>query len=116
MSRPTKTAEERRSRHVIFRLTEKEYAPFAALAARAGLTPNELGRRLIGKGARRIVIHTEHRHDPAFLKRLDQMGHNLNQLVRNAHIFGRVSPQIEQLCAAIDRMMIQAIEEVAGDP
>jgi hypothetical protein len=115
MSRPTKNAKERRSRHVIFRLNEAEYAGFCALAARAGLAPNDLGRRLIRRGAKRLVVRAYRHCDPAFLTRLDRMGHNLNQLVKNAHIFGRVSPRIEPLCAAIDRLVMQATAEDAHD-
>ncbi len=90
MSRPKKNADTRRSRQVIFRLTEQEYALLSATAERAGLTPNELGRRIIRKVRRRVVINTYRHCDPAFLKRIDQIGHNLNQVVKNAHIFGRV--------------------------
>lgn len=115
MPRPKKTAESRRNRHVIFRLTEREYARLCVMAERAGLSPNELGRRLIRGGHRRLVIHT-HRHcDPAFLKRIDRIGHNLNQVVKNAHIFGRVSPRIEQLCETIDRLVSQTIEDTIHD-
>ena len=48
-------------------------------------------------GRQRLVIQTYRACDPAFLKRIDQIGHNLNQIVKNAHIFGRVSPLIDQL-------------------
>ncbi|GEM_PF-1449217 len=116
MARPTKNAEERRSRQVIFRLTEAEYNALRALADRAGLAPNELGRRLLRRGQRRLVIKTYRRCDPAFLAHLGRIGHNLNQVVKNAHIFGRVSPRIERLCAAVDQMMAQAIEEGCDDP
>ena len=111
MARPSKNEGERRSRHVIFRLTEAEYEALCAVAARAGLAPNELGRRLIRRGQRRLVIVTHKRCDPAFLKRLDQLGNNLNQVAKNSHIFGRLSPRLEELCERIDRLVTQAIEE-----
>jgi len=95
----------------MFRLTEEEYALLCAIAARAGLSPNELGRRIIRKVRRRVVINTYRRCDPAFLKRLDRIGHNLNQVVKNAHIFGHVSSRIEQLCALIDEIVTQAMED-----
>jgi hypothetical protein len=62
------------------------------------------------------VVKTYRRSDPAFLARLDRIGHNLNQVVKNAHIFGRVSPRIEQLCREIDRIVMQAIEESFDGP
>jgi AraC-like DNA-binding protein len=111
MSRPKKSADARRSRHVIFRLTEEEYDRLCALAERAGLSPNELGRRLTARGLKRLVIQTCRRCDPALLNHLARMGNNLNQVVKNAHIFGRVSHRIEQLCATIDQMIAQAVED-----
>ena len=116
MSRPTKDSEARRSRLVIFRLTEPEHDQLAEQARRAGLAPNDLARRLIRKERKRLVIQTYRHCDPAFLKRLDQIGHNLNQIVKNAHIFGRVSPLIEQLCQTIDGLITEALEEHADGP
>jgi hypothetical protein len=116
MPRPRKNAKSRRNRHVIFRLTDEEYDALCATAERAGLSPNELGRRIVRKRHHRVVVHTYRHYDPAFLKRIDHIGHNLNQLVKNAHIFGRVSPRIEQLCETIDRLVSQAIEDSIDDP
>ena len=111
MSRPRKNAQARRSHHIAFRLTDPEYAPLCATAERAGLSPNELGRRIVLKRHKRIVIHTYRHCDPAIVTRLNQIGINLNQLVKNAHIFGRVSPRVEELCAQIDQIVAQAIED-----
>jgi hypothetical protein len=116
MSRPPKQHKARRSRLVIFRLTEAEHDQLSDTARQAGLPPNELARRLIRKGRTRLVIETYRRLDPAFIKRIDQIGHNLNQIVKNAHIFGRVSPLIEQLCQTIDRLITKALEEHADGP
>jgi len=111
MSRPKKHAQNRRTRHVIFRLTPAEHERLCRLAERAGLPPNELARRLTRGGQRRVVIKTYRRCDPAFLKRIDQIGHNLNQIVKNAHIFGRISPRVELLCREIDGIINHALEE-----
>lgn len=111
MSRPKKNAEARHSRQVIFRLTDAEYEALRVQAERAGMPPNELARRLARCGPGTIVIKTYRHQDPAFLKRLDQIGNNLNQLVKNAHIFGRVSPLLEQVCATIDRLIDEALAE-----
>lgn len=115
MSRPTKNADARRSRHVIFRLTNSEYERLSRKAEHSGLSPNELARRLTKKGRRRLVVETSQRCDPAFLKRIDQIGHNLNQLVKNAHIYGRVSPLVTQLCEAIDQIITEALEGGSDD-
>lgn len=115
MSRPRKNAETRRGRQVIFRMTEGEYERLCAEAERAGLTPNELARRLARQARKRLVVRTLRRCDPAFLKRLDRIGQNLNQLVKNAHIFGRISPRVEMLCLAIDEIVSRALEDAADD-
>jgi len=115
MSRPKKSADTRRSRHVIFRLTAQEYDRLSVVADAAGLSPNELARRLTRKGHDRLVIKTYRHCDPAFLKRIDQIGHNLNQIVKNAHIFGRVSPHIEPLCMTINGIIMQALEDGSHD-
>lgn len=114
MSRPEKNADARRSHHVIFRLTAQEYDRLSAIAARAGLAPNELARRLIRKRQGRLIIQTIRHCDPALLKRIEQIGHNLNQIVKNAHIFGRVSERIDPLCATIAQLIMQALEETDG--
>jgi hypothetical protein len=111
MARPPKGDESKRSRLVIFRLTEPEHDQLAEQARRAGLTPNDLARCFTRHGQQTLIIRTYRRLDPAFLKRLDQIGHNLNQIVKSAHIFGRVSPMISAVCETIDRLITQAIEE-----
>jgi hypothetical protein len=40
-----------------------------------------------------------------------RIGNNLNQLVHNAHIFGRVSPQVETLCQEIHQVVLEAVKE-----
>ncbi|MFD2257702.1 hypothetical protein ACFSSA_13545 [Luteolibacter algae] len=111
MARPTKNADRRLSRHVIFRLTDEEYASLHDKAVLAGLSTNELARRLTNKGKRKLVVKTHKRVDPAFLKRIDRIGQNLNQLVKNAHIYGRVSSQVDTLATTIDEIIHHALHE-----
>ena len=115
MARPTKNADRRRSRQVIFRLTEPEYAPLDDKAKLAGLSPNELARRQTIKGNGKLVIKTTHHTDPALLKRIEKIGHNLNQLVKNAHIFGRIDPSVITLCSSIDNLITEALNEEDDD-
>ena len=115
MSRPTKTADTRRSRQIIFRLLDAEYDRLCAKAELAGLAPNDLARRLTCKGQDHLVIKAVRHCDPAFLKRLDQIGHNLNQLVKSAHIFGRIAPEIEPLCQVINGIVTEALAESPED-
>lgn len=115
MPRPKKDTAERRDRQVIFRLTEAEYQRLADKADLAGIAPNDLARQFTQKGGKSLVVKTAGRCDPALLKRIDMIGHNLNQLVKNAHIFGRVSPRVETLCTDIRQIVTEAIEEVSHD-
>ena len=53
----------------------------------------------------------------ALRKRLDQIGHNLSQIVKNAHLFRQASPLIiEQLCRTIDQIITEALEERPDGP
>lgn len=115
MPRPKKTTAERRCRQVIFRLTDAEFQRLSDKADRAGIAPNDLARQLTTKAGKSLVIKTSQRCDPAYLKRIDQIGHNLNQIVKNAHIFGTVSPRLETLCQHIRQIIDEALEEVSGD-
>ena len=110
MPRPRKTAELQHTRQVIFRLTENEHLQLQAIAERAGLRVNELARRLARDGGHRVVIRTSRRHDPAFIAQVRAIGLNLNQLTHNAHIFGRVSPKIAEVCEEISRVVLAAAE------
>ncbi|MFD2255054.1 hypothetical protein ACFSSA_00045 [Luteolibacter algae] len=111
MARPTKNADRRLSRHVVFHLTEEEYKSLHDKAALAGLSTNELARRRTTRGKRKLVVETTKRVDPAFLKRIDRIGQNLNQLVKNAHTFGRLSPQVDALATTIDEIIHEALHE-----
>ena len=113
MPRPQKNAAVRLSRQIIFRLSEPEYDGLCSKAQRAGLGPNDLARRLACKSEGRVVIKTYRYCDPAFLTRIDRIGNNLNQLVKSAHIFGRIAPEIEQLCQQIHGILDEALAEDA---
>ncbi len=99
----------RKTRIVSFRLTERDFLRLAHKAASAHLRPGELARRLVLSKLERLVIKTCGQHNPAVVKQLHHIGHNLNQLVKNAHIFGRVSPHIEGLCRRIEAVLDGAI-------
>lgn len=111
MARPRTTTELQQTRQIIFRLTEAEYAQLEAVAERAGLRVNELARRLTRRGQRRVVIVTTKRHDPAFIAQVRALGLNLNQLVHNAHIFGRVSPKVADVCEQIRKLVLAPTED-----
>ena len=99
----------RLTRKIGYRLSEADYMRLAHLAATANLSVNQLARFLALTRLESIVIEAERNCDPALLKQLHHIGHNLNQLVKNAHIFGRISPQVETLCRRIDRIIDDSI-------
>ncbi len=114
MSRPTKETGSRRNRLVIFRLTEPEHDHLSEQAERAGMTVNDLARSLARKGRQKLVVQTYRHCDPAFLKRLDQIGQHLKEMLANAKMFGHVSPVIAPLCDTIERLIMEALEEHDG--
>ena len=111
MPRPAKSPASIASKYVSFRLTEAEYAVLEATACRAGLGVNELVRRLARRSGGRVIIHTTKRYDPAFIAQVRAIGTNLNQLTHNAHIYGRISPKIGEICDEIRRIVFAAAEE-----
>ena len=115
MPRPRKTPTSRLSHQVAFRLTEDEFAALRELAQAAGVRPGELVRRLVRQCEGRVVIKTTSQMDPAFIAQIRRIGQNLNTLTKNAHIFKRVSPQVEVLAKEIHRLVLTAVEERGGE-
>ena len=111
MARPRIAPSSRKAHRIVFRLSQAELLPLAQKAAAMDLSVNEAARKLVLSRVERVVVDVGHTHDPALVKQLHHIGHNLNQLVKNAHIFGRVSPRVEQLCDRIDRLMDEVIRK-----
>lgn len=112
MSRPLKNHNAKKTRQIIFRVSEDDYIPLRDIAARAGMKPNRLARLLVLQGGKTVTFSTGGTADPALLRQLDHIGHNLNQLVRNAHIYKGVSPRVEGLCEDIRRIIHTAVDDV----
>jgi hypothetical protein len=108
MARPIKPSEKRKIHTVSFRLTEAEFSQLSDAAASANLRLGDFVRVTALSKSSRVIIKTYARNDPAFLQRLHRIGLNLNQLVHNAHIFGRVSPNVAELCEQIAAMITEA--------
>jgi len=111
MPRPRKSKEHRRSCIVVFRVTQSQFDSFAQKGNEANLGVHDIARIAALSNLDRIVVETVAAVDPALLKRLDRIGHNLNQLVKNAHIFGRVSPKADELLERIERLVDVATKE-----
>jgi hypothetical protein len=114
MVRPRMEKFERKSRKISFRLTEAEFVRLTHRAAAADLPVHQLARDLTMMKVKRLVVKRERRHDPVLIKQLYAIGVNLNQLTKNAHIFKRVSPKVEDLCFRIEALMNEALGEEEG--
>jgi hypothetical protein len=114
MTRPRLPAAKKRSSSVCFRISEAEHAQLAAQAERLSCSVNQLARRLTLTRAERVTFRVAATSDPALLKHLHRIGHNLNQLVKNAHIFGRVDPKVGELAERIGRLIDEAEQANGG--
>ncbi len=101
----------RRRHQIIFRLNDLEYEPLRARAEQCGLTANELMRALARTHESRVNFQVSARFDPVYIAQVKRIGNNLNQLVHNAHIFGRISPRVEALCDEIEKIVVEAVQE-----
>lgn len=115
MTRPLISSSIRKSRIVSFRLSDADYAKIAYKAAIANLRVNEFARMAALSGNDTLHVKRIASIDPAFIKQLYHIGHNLNQLTKNAHIFGRISPQVETLAMRISEIMDEALAK-GGSP
>lgn len=89
----------------MFRISEAEFLRLAQKAAASDMGVNEFARLLTLSREAQIEIQTCEKADPALISQLGRIGNNLNQLVHNAHIFGRVSPKVEELCEQIEQII-----------
>ncbi|MBK1883778.1 hypothetical protein JIN85_15270 [Luteolibacter pohnpeiensis] len=98
-------------RVVSFRTTRSEYARLEFNSAATLIQINQIARdRVLGQ-AIHPVIEIVPKVDPSLIQEIHYIGHNLNQLVKNAHIFGIVSPDVEALCLRIEHLINRAIAE-----
>ena len=106
MARPKLPHTQLRTHRIVYRLTDAEFLRLSHKADDLNMRLNDYARKL-------ALSHTEPvgkqtRHDPALVKQLYHIGHNLNQITKAVHL-GRISPQIEQLCQRIETLMDEAI-------
>jgi len=102
----------KRSRTVVFRLTELEYTNLDAKAAKAGLTANELARSLARTLDKHIVFKTTHQLNPQLIAEIKAIGNNLNQLAKHANLYGELPEDLEACCQAVLAILQRAMQEV----
>lgn len=115
MARPTLSTNERRSRHVIFRVTEIQYGTLQERAECVGLSINDFARQLVLLRESQIKIKSTRRFDPALINQLARVGNNLNQLTQIAHMTGDISPRLNIILDAIYDIVERARKEADND-
>jgi hypothetical protein len=111
MARPNAPHHRKKGRVVIFRATQSQFARLEFNAAAVSLPVNHVARERVFGRSVSPVIRIVPVVDPVLIKELHFAGHNLNQLVKNSHIFGRVSPKVEELCTRINRLIDRVVGE-----
>jgi hypothetical protein len=112
MARPTKQPAERRTVSLSCRVTPAERLRIDTAAAQAGLSPSEYIRRQALTG--RVTVQEKRTLDPAVFDQIRRIGVNLNQLTRLAHKEGKIPPGLRAVTAAIERLIVRALEPEPG--
>lgn len=110
MPRPRKTEARRLSRQIIFRIKAEDYAQLEAQAEKAGMSVNQLARKLTCNRKGQLVIKTEGRLDPAFIAQIRAIGYNLNQITRKFHMTGRMSSRMCDVLSQIEDIVFEVID------
>ncbi len=114
MSRPRKTEAEKLSKQIVFRVKGEVYERLQAQASLAGLSANQLARNLTCQQSGELKIKAYKKIDPIFVKQLEKLAINVNQLAKNSHIFKRVTPDLDSLSRRIESIIDQAVEDEVG--
>jgi len=109
MPKNGKTSTKKKSHVISYRITYTEYYRLVYNAAASDSSVNEWARAKALRTGWKISIKISSKYDPALIKQLHHIGHNLNQLTKNAHIFKRISPQVEPLCIQIKQILERAL-------
>lgn len=112
MARPAKQPAERRTVSLSCRVTPLERLGIDRAAAQAGLSPSEYVRRLALTG--RVTVQGRRTLDPALFDQVRRIGVNLNQLTRLAHREGKIPAGLAAITAAIERLIVRALEPEPG--
>lgn len=100
MSRPALPGKERRSRYVVFRVTDDEYQKLSELSKTLGKATGELIREKLFKG--RFPSPKLSRLDALTYAELKRIGTNVNQVARKIN-GGKYPPELEDVFAELIR-------------
>lgn len=114
MARPKKAAENKRGKPMSFRPeNEAEEDLILEKVRKSGLTQSEFLRQAALRG--RVVVKNSKTTNPELIFQLQKVGNNLNQLVHNVHIFKKPPETLPKILDDIERLVVQAAEEVNAE-
>jgi|CXWL01.1.fsa_nt_gi hypothetical protein len=108
------------SRPISFRVSEREYADYAARCAAAGLSISDFFRRVVLTNKTQIVANLEQSSRPDLLRLLflvNKSSNNINQLARRVnedHLAGKLEEATyHQILVQLERIAAELKEAVA---
>ena len=108
MARPRKPTDERLTERIEFTLRRSDFLRAAQDAEKAGMTRTAYARQQFLSG--RVVVVQSHQLDYATFDQLRRIGVNLNQLTRLANQNEELPPGLSELCALIQRFLMENID------
>lgn len=110
MSRPKKTAEERMTERIVFKVRPSDYLQAVILADKAGMTLSAYARQQFMFG--RVIIKETRKLDYAAFEQLRRIGVNLNQITRRMHQTDRISPELDRICELLETVLMDNIDDL----
>ena len=110
MARPRKSTDERLSERIHFDVCRSDFLRAAQHAEKAGMTLTAYARQQFLSG--RVVVKQTRQLDHATFDQLRRLGVNLNQLTRLAHIDEELPPELPDLCALIERFLMENVDDL----
>jgi len=101
----TRRAAPKRTKTIIFRLTDAEFAQLSLKASELGLSSNELARALARTPEGRTTVQTANAADPALIAEIKRIGNNLNQIAKHANLYGELPEQLDTVCLEVSALL-----------
>ena len=108
MARPKKAQAERLTESIHFRVVPSDFLRVARAAENAGISLTDYARQQLLTG--RVIVHQTRKLDHAAYDQLRRIGVNLNQLTRLAHRDEKLPPALSELCALIQRFLMENVD------
>lgn len=113
MAQSRTDAADNRMRRIDIRVTPEELARIDERAEEAGLSRSEFIRNAAMNS--QVTVKQEKHPNFQLIYEINKIGVNLNQLVHNSHIYGRLPEKLPEICEEIERLVVKAAEEVNAE-